>query len=404
MILNSSKVRRRLMAVSQAENQPMTHPGSAMPYHAVRLAHARQALLAGLRRWGAWIGSAVIVVAMFGGDPVLTAQGIAALTALPLWQAATDLALDPLSAARWLRMLAPVAVIALLAQLPLMAARHWWWPRHWAMAERALPLTAQTRWLSDLRLQHWFTAPVCSVPAMGLAALALRATDATAPGTLAWAVAGLLAAWCAANALAWTGMQAVRWHACRGLHGTPHSAGLRHPSRAGLRPCHWAWALLALPLRRGAGRGSAALLLGGFTATPVLAAGPLLGEQAQGLGLMMLAVLALPLSALLQQRLRMMVSPWRLTLGSLPIRQRTLDRAVLALALGPLALGLVTAAATLAWTQARQPWSLAYLLALGIGSWVELRSRPDTPAADRVMRWLLTVISGAALAWQTIPR
>jgi len=393
-----------LTAVSHVEINPMNSRSRALSYHAMRLAHARQALLSGLRRWGAWVGAALVMVAMLSGDPLGTAQGLAALAALPLWQAATGLALDPLSAACWLRMFATVAAIALLAQLPLMMARHWWWPAQWAVTERALPLPPRACRLSDLRLQLWFTAPVCLVQTGGMAVLALHAPDAAASGRVAWALAGLLAVWSMASALAWLCMQAVRWHAIRRLQSAPRLTGSHRTQRPRLHPRHWVWALLVLPLRRGIGRGSAALLLAGSAATPVLAAGPLLSEQAQGLGLMLLALLALPLSALLQQRLRMMVGPWRITLGSLPIRNQTLERAMLALSLGPLMLGLVTAAATLAWTQARLPWSLAYLLAVGSGAWFELRSHSGTPAANRAVRWLLTVVACAALAWETIPR
>lgn len=363
-----------------------------MSYHATRVAYARHALRAALRRWSGYLVAAMLVPAMAGSAPVETVLALLAAAGSPLWHAARDP--SPLA------VLLAVGGTALVAVLPLLAARHWWWPVPWAMAERALPLGARTRRLSDLRMQAWFTAPVLALAGTGLVVLAPHGTAGTRLAALAW----LLLAWVLASTLAWGWMQAVRGRAARALCSAATGPAHNASNQAPMRPCHWWWALLGLPLARGRGRGSAAMLLGGVTTTPVLAASPLAGPDAQGVGLMLLALLALPLTAWLQQRLRLMQADWAPALAALPLAPRALGRAVRSLAVAPVMLGLSVASVTLAWAHARPLWSAIWLVAVASSTGLELASRPGTPPADRAARWLISIVGGAALAWETLPR
>lgn len=358
----------------------------------MRTAHARHEMRAALQRWGAYLLSAVLVLALAGSAPVETVLGLLAATGYPLWHAAQDP--SPLC------VLLAVGGTSLMAVLPLLAARHWWWPVAWAIAERALPLAARTRRVSDLRIQAWFTTPVLALVGTGLLVLAPHGPTSTRYASLAL----LLLAWMLASALAWGWIQAVRGHAaraqCRSAVGPVCNANTQLP----MRPCHWGWALLGLPLTRGRGRGSAGLLLGGMATTPVLAAGPLVGANAHGAGLMLLALLALPLTAWLQLRLRLMLEDWAPELAALPLSPRALRRAVRLLSAAPVMLGLTIAAMTLAWVHARPLWSVIWLLVVTTATGLELVSPPGTPPADRAARWLLSISAGSALAWETLPR
>lgn len=368
------------------------HRARPLSYHATRAAHARHALRAALRRWRGYLLAALLVPAMAGSAPVDTVLALLAAAGWPLWHAAQH----PSPPA----VLLAVGGTALVAVLPVLAARHWWWPVAWVLAERALPLDTRTRRLSDLRLQAWFTTPVLALAGVGLVVLAPQGTPGMRLAALAW----LLLAWALAGTLAFCWMQAVRGRAARVL-ASAATGPVRHAdTRAPLRPGPWWWALLALPLARGRGRGSAVMLLGGVTTTPVLAASPLAGPDAHGAGLMLLALLALPLTAWLQQRLRLMLADWAPALAALPLAPRTLGRAVQSLAVTPVVLGLAVASVTLAWVQARPVWCAIWLLVVAISTGLELASRPDTPPANRAARWVISLVAGAALAWETLPR
>lgn len=367
------------------------HRVRPLTYHAMRVAYARHALLAALRRWGGYLLAALLVPALAGSAPVATVLALLAAAGSPLWHAAQSP--SPLA------VLLAAGGTALVAVLPLLAARHWWWPVAWAMAECALPLAARTRRVSDLRMQAWFTAPVLALAGAGLVVLAPHGTA----GTRLAALVLLLLAWVLASTLAWGCMQVVRGRAARALRSAATAPARSASTRVALRPRHWGWALLGLPLARGRGRGSAALLLGGLTTTPVLAAGPLAGPDAHGAGLMLLALLALPLTAWLQQRLRLMLADWAPALAALPLAPRALSRAVRSLAAAPVMLGLAVASVTLAWAHARPLWSAIWLLVVATATGLELASRPGAPPADRAARWLISIVASSALAWETLP-
>lgn len=258
---------------------------------------------------------------MASAAPVDTMLALLAAAGSPLWHAAWDPS-PPV-------VLPDVGGTALVAMIPLLAARHWWWPAAWAMAERALPLGAGARRLADLRMQAWFTAPVLTLAGAGLAVPAPHGKAGTRPAALAW----LLSAWVLASMLAWGWMQAVRGRTARALCIAAGGPVLNACTRAPMRPCHWWWALLGLPLA-----------------------------------------------------------------------PRALGRAVRTLAVAPMMLGLAVASVTLAWAHARPLWSAIWLLVAATSTGPELASRPGTPPADRAARWPISIVAGAALAWETLPR
>ncbi len=369
----------------------------ALDYHRMRLRHARLALLLALRRWGIYLLLPALALSAGVPDALL---GLPALLALPLLGGAVELAAAPgwAGSADWL--MAAVAM-ALIALLPLVLARPLWWPRAWAQQEQALPLSDAERRASDLRLLGWFVVPPLALPALGLALWLLRAGPAAAAATavlagLGWVLALLLALTLAMALMGWT-------RRCAARPGRFIAATARPDALAAVRPRHWSHALLWLPLRRRAGRGSALLLLLGGAAMPALAASPWAGPAVQGPGLAVLALLSLPLVALLRQRLRQMQAPWHAACAALPLAGRQLDRATAAVALLPLLLALPVLVVTLAGVGARAVPALLYLLVLIESSLFQALASDAEATATRALRWLLCAALLCATAWESVP-
>lgn len=157
----------------------------------------------------------------------------------------------------------------------------------------------------------------------------------------------------------------------------------------------WWW----LPLRRGAARGTARLLLVFGLVNPALAAGPAVTPDATGWWLAALSLAALAGTSLLRQRITIEWAGWRDAARSWPLPPARLDAQAQAVALLP----VLAAMAVLAVLAAAGPGpalrpvlAATYALALPLACAWEAR-RPLADASHQAARWLFLAVLLVAL-------
>lgn len=357
---------------------------AALGYQAMRRRAFVLALRQALRRWGLFALVAAAAAGAGSNDPVGAALSLPVMLAWPLHRA--------LAHGDLLQGLAWVGASAWLGLLPLLLTRRWWWPVRWAEAERALPLDPAQLRRSDRQVALWLLLPWHGLTALGLLLPAL-AGGARPSAFAAWALA---LAGSLLIGLAW--MARLR----RGPAIAAAAPASTRPAASRPRPrWHtWWW----LPLRRGAARGTARLLLVFGLAEPALAAGTAAAPQASGWWLAALALAALAGTSLLRLRIAADWAGWRQAAAAWPWAPSQIDRQARWLALAPVAAGTLSLLLALAAgpTAPRGAVAAAYGLALPLACWLEAHP-PSADATHQAARWLLMAAFLVALGTEVMP-
>lgn len=358
-------------------------------YHRLRMLMCKAVVGEFLRRWGIYLVAGAAIFGAGSNAPLAAAMGLAGLLVLPLTYAAHHGVLLVWAAVFY----------ALLGWVPVALTRPLWWPRHWAAAERALPLAAGTLRRSDRVLALWVMLPWQGLLLLGVAAVWWHETPSLDAHrwwmVLAWAMSalgslGLSTAW----------MRAVRYLASvRSSKGHVMAGGvMRGAVASAIKPTAWFLALLFLPLVRGPAKRSAGTLIGGV----LLAAGCALCALWTGIGLgwslAALALVSLGATSMLRARTREELSPLLRAAAHMPLPLRDWARARTLLVLTPVACGLVAVLpGALRAPGLRSPVLWIYLLVLGLGCvWDAAAAEAERPSS-RVARWLFSLALAIAI-------
>lgn len=430
----------RTRRLPPAHPLPPAAPARSAPrltYHQQRQLRCRRAVLVWLRRWGAYLGMAGVLLAAGSNSPLAVLVAALGALAAPLLHVVQGVQLADGTG------LAPL-LLCLLAYtaagcLPPALTRPLWWPPRWALAECALPLSSAQLRASDRRLLAWVLLPLPLLAAAGALAMGLahpplwRQGLATALGLLV--LCALASACCVDSAVAQLRARQRRGPGYRrevsaagafgaviaGSAGSTGSAdGARAAGRAGRTPSLWhdhlgprpvvawpalpAWrVLLWWPLLRGRARRTVQGLLLGGLASPALAAGPLATAPADaGWWLAALSAVALASTAWLRSRSRDELAPLWQALPALPLPVVRLDRLRRGLCLLPATAGLLLAGPVLLHLGARPALLLAWTATLALACWRE--AHPPPPAADQhAVRWLFSLVLAVVLGTEVMP-
>lgn len=350
----------------------------------MRRAWCRQALLALLRRWGVY---AVVVIALVSAGTtggLQIAAALAAASVLPLFHAVVQSAPAALLTGL-LQAAAGAGVIWALRPLLL--------PRRWLEAERALPIAARERHLSDTTLVLLALLPLFVLYAGGAASVLGSAPTWLQPRRGA-AVAALLATGFGSLLLGVFLLQ-LRRRAPRHRF-SPHSAAA---ARSGAR--HWPLVLLVLPLWRGPARRLGAVLAASTLLLALPVAGLLLWPQGGGWWLAALGAAGLLLASRAATLVHEELLPLLAEATVLPLPPRRLRRSAMLLPLLPLLPSHTGLALALPWPSVRPGvWALFVLASLG-SAWLQSSSQP-VDAETRSGRWLLFLALLLALASEVL--
>lgn len=380
----------------------------ALSYAALRRRAFVLALRQAARRWGVYLLVLAAAAGAGSSDPLQAAASLPVMLVWPLhaaWQAGWNGAPG---------LVAWVAASTLAALVPLGLTRRWWWPPRWAEAERALPLAADELRRCDAQVVRLLVLPWHALTGLGLllagAGAGLGAWLAMATAWAA-ALAGSLALGRALLArLRRRSAEGARGgsHAARAVAAAPVAWTRGSPSRQALQRWRtWSW----LPLRRGAARGTARLLLLFGVANPALAMGPVATPEATGWWLAALSITALAGTSWLRGRIAIEWAAWRVAAAPWPMPPSQWQAQARALALLPVLLGtlaLVLALAALAARAAtdgaaspRAAVACSFVIALPLACWLEARP-PADDAAHQAARWLLLLAVLVALGTEVM--
>ncbi|MEX8520723.1 MAG: hypothetical protein AB3X44_19645 [Leptothrix sp. (in: b-proteobacteria)] len=392
-----------------------------LPYHRMRLAWCRLALLDFLRRWGVYL---LVLAAVVGGGTVGALSSLSALTAwlvLPLFQAAAQ----PM----WL--LPAVLLQALAGALLVWGTRTLLWPPRWAEIERALPLGRRETGRSDLIVVSLALLPLTLLYAVGAATWWLHNPAWLRPVRVR-AVLMLLLAVAGSLALGVALLQALRrpdmvpgpvrrllgrmWRRNRSArisqaHLPPAAAqSLSDPAPsatdvAHLKPATWWHALIWWPLWRGPAQRAGHALLLGTTALWAMAAGLWRWPAQASWWLAGFAALGLLVSSRLHRLAREGLVELHQACAMLPISPHAPAWALSLLALAPLTLGLTALLAVLhggaapVAGQIRPAVLAAYVATSLLASLIDVRPGQTHMAAEQTSsRWLFSLVLLLALA------
>lgn len=394
----------------------MASPGVRLDYHRQRQLRCRRAVLAWLRRWGAYLGMAGVLLAAGSNSPGAVLAGALGALVLPLLHGVQAWS----TGAGWTPLLLGLLGYTTALALPAALTRPLWWPAPWAQAECALPLSAADWRASDRRLLAWVMLPLPLLVACGAVLLGLAHPPLWAEGLAA--ALGLLvlctaaAAWAVDRAIGHLrarrrGLAGMRQPPAHRRAGDGKPTGHRpgSPAQAKLQAVPVlkavpAWrALLCWPLLRGKARRTAQGLLLGGLASPALAAGPLAtGAADAGLWMAALAALALGSASWLRSHSREeLAGLWR-ALPALPLPAARLNRQRRTLCLLPMGAGLLVASPVLLHLGARPGLLLAWGATLALACWRE--AHPPPPAADQhAVRWLFSLVLTVVLGTELMP-
>lgn len=371
---------------------------SNMSYHRMRLKWCGATLRALLRRWAVYVVLGLLIVGAGSVGATTAMAAIAAWSVLPLFKAASQSA--PLG-------LLGAMLHALIGAGVVLALRPVLWPVQWAEAERALPVAARERLLSDIGVVLLALLPLNAVYAAGATSW-LVPPPAWLHGA-EWRAVLMLLLSMALSVLA--GVQVLT-----ALRRPPRSARLGRLSSVravyrtqGAQPI---WRVLLLwPLTRGPARRAGRWLVGlTFSLLATDAAMAAVHGQWAGAGgaswcLAAWGLVSLAGTSRLYALVQCELAPLHEACSHLPISARRLLGARRLLALSPLLTGL--ALMPLAWwcsgAIARPAVAAAYLLvSLGGHAWQLMGQRPQASEAEQaqrqVVRWLFTLVLLTALA------
>ena len=363
-------------------------------YDGMRMRRFATALVDFFRRWGAYCAVVIVVFSAGSNAPLTIALAAAAGLVGPLRIAAEHgWAIVPATAA-----------YALAGALPVVCTRQLWWPRHWAEAERALPLAAATLRRSDRRFAVLVMLPWQGALAAGVLGGLVGAGSPIDRGAVT------LAAWfvsaCGSLHLASLWMRSVRRAA-----GSHPDRGLRRPAIDRPRGVP-AWrvlgatrALLILPLVRGrATRSAAALVLGTF-ATSACATGPLWPPVPTGWSLALLALTALIVTSWLRACTTRELQPLWQENRQLPLSPRKCELGRTAIVLIPVVVGVLIciACATGAARLVRPNVLAAFAVVLAGACAVEATTTATLEPTHHAARWVLLLAVVVAFGSEVAP-
>ncbi len=367
-----------------------------MHYHAMRMRWCRTALLAFIRRWAVYfLAASAIFVAGMAGGPAAALQALQSATAwlvLPLFLAATHQALiAPATAGQ-----AIFGGLLVLAMLPLL------WPKRWASAERALPLTRRETLRSDcivvpLALLPWVLP--CVVGAHALIASDppwLHESRGRAAGAFVVALVGSGAMGVAL--LQWLRRRSPRPPRLPAATPTLHHASpFGVPSRIG-----WVRSLLVWPLWRGPAQRTGRFLAWGSAALCLVATGVARWPGGGGWWLAAYATASLAAVTRLNALSSADYEPLWDAVAPLPLSVSPLKRARVGLALAPLAPSGLLLIAALSPLATRLPVLLGFV-AVCVGSCLIEALATPADAAAKAGRWCFSLVVCLAFASEVLP-
>jgi hypothetical protein len=377
-------------------------------YHASRVLRFRAALASFFRRWGLYVAIGVIVFSAGTNAPLVIAVGLASSLMWPM----------RLAAAHGPVIVPAIVGYAVVGALPVISTRPLWWPRGWAEAERALPITPAEIRRSDRIFALLLMAPWQGVLAIGALGVSFdRGSSQGDPdrwvALAAWAISIVASLWLAAS---W--MRFVR-DAANPSSGSAIGLGRRTAktasrSRGGpfgsgpIRKLDVRVALVLLPLWRGHAKRTAAALALGLVAT--LASATCAGWSALSIewACALTAVAASCATSLLRVATARELQPLWLTTRQLPLAVRTCEAARLVVMLTPMFVGMPACLAATAHRSAhasadasvllRPQVVMLYATTLVAGCVIEAITPRATQPQDHAARWLLMLIAAVAFA------
>lgn len=367
-------------------------------YHAMRMLRFRAALVDFLRRWGAYLGIALLVFSAGSNAPLTIASATTSALLWPMRDAALHgWAIVPMTLA-----------YGVVGALPVLLTRPLWWPARWAQSERALPLDAVAIRRSDRRFAVVLMAPWHTLLLLGGAGAwwhepAARTLSTWSVVLVAASIAALLsltaslwwmrfarrsatASW--RIVAAWTVRSRVR----RGWDRTVDVVG---PGRA----------LVLLPLVRRRAPRSAVATIGGAVATMFIglalpSRGVSIGWTAALLALLSIAAT----SAARAATVRELQPLWR-DHRALPLNRRVLDAMRTGVVLVPMAVAVAAfvAAACAGPAPIRDAVLAGYAATLAVGCAIEATTHPAMTSSNHAARWILLLAITIAVGSEITP-
>ena len=361
----------------------------------MRLLRLRAALRDFLRRWGIQCSIVVVVFSAGSNAPFAIALALASGLAWPLHRAA-ELA--------WPLPLV-VALYAVVGALPVACSRALWWPRGWALSERALPLPTATLRRSDSLLSLIVMTPWQIALALGVVGVAV-ADHANGRPLAAWSLTG---AWLLSAAGSFA--LSVRWmRRVRRVEGTtretrPIDGRIAANGPQAFRPLGFRRAVVLLPILRGRALRTTVGLSAGLSATMIGATAFAWSPLPVGWSLAGLAGAALSSTSFLRAAsIRDLQPLWRAN-RALPLDHRSCERTRIAVVLLPTIAALVSATSALTAFVAVFRWKAvaAYVVALATACLVEALTPPAMQPHDHAARWILMLAIAIACASEVLP-
>ena len=360
-------------------------------YHSMRMRHCRAALLEFLRRWSVYlvVGAAVLAVGGSAGGAALAAA--VAWSVLPLFRAVS--AGDGV--------VVTIALQATLGAWVVLGLRGMLWPKRWALAERALPISRPHVLGSDVVVVLWSLSPLFLVYAVG-AGVWVGRDPAWLHGDrgLAFMALALVVAGSVASGV--IGLHVLRREP--GRNGRSRSAqrslpGVRgHGPRTSAAPAlSWPRAVVWMPLWRGAARRTGRALCVGTAALVTPAVATMVWPDAASWWLAGHAVIAMSVIGRLRSLSHAELEPLRVASLSLPIVQASMLRRRHGLITAPVWVSLGIFVFSLQPSLTRVPVFLLYAVACVACSAIVARAA-NADAVGVASRWLLCVVVLVAIA------
>ncbi len=365
----------------------------------MRMLRLRAALTAFVRRWGAYLATAVVVFSAGSNAPVAIGAALVGALVWPLREAAGHgVAIVPVALA-----------YAVVGAGPVVLSRPLWWPRAWAAAERALPLLPAAIRRSDLRFAARITSVWQGLLAAGAAGLAVGDGTPAAAVVRVVAVGGWLLSLAGSLALSVAWMRWVRRapHVTAGRKAVGRNAVVRARERRDRQRTFVATgtvrALVVAPMMRRRAPRSATALLAGVATVTVAATASAWSATSLPWSLAAVATIALVATGVLRAAtLRELQPLWRAH-RALPLAEARCERARLATVLAPMIVGLASAIVTALAVGADRPKALAaFVASVVVGCVIEARTSPAMPSQDRAARWVLLLATALACASETV--
>lgn len=371
-----------------------------LSYGQMRLAWCRAAMRSLLQRWGMYVVVGLMVLGGGGQHALAAMTALSAWTVLPLLQAVQHGIWVALATTLGYGLVGAVLVWGLSPVL---------WPRRWALAERALPVSRRERRRSDVTVVLLGLTPLFGVYMAGATVWAAQAPvwlrDLGAEALTLLAVSAALSVSLGVGLLEWRRTFPTTPGAAK-----PHRPTVLNPH--GRQVLSRASALLWLPLRRGPAQRSGRFMVVCLLGSLVGAASVVYAPHLANWWLAAFAALTQTLTTRLYVLVRTELGTLHNACGALAIAPKWLRRSRLALALAPMAVGTVLVVGTLL-SQGVLVHTMVftgYVLAVLGGNTalvVAAPSQPDTPqtegSAARISWWLLVLVMQVALASEVLP-